>query len=622
MGNSCRTDKISTSNYGDFCPLRIATLYADIDESINKRKKIDTIVEYFMRPYYGYNLDILCIQGIRNYKILKEIILAFKKRLEQYNDDNRAWFGKTIYLEYYPDIDSDKLHDNDLYWSTSESDNEIHYYDKLIVSRHNILQSANVHIGTNKSDYDTNDNTNFLRPNNNDSDDISNIYKYVQVVNLNIDGTFLSLYNIELEDDSIGISNNKERGKQIQEIKKIIDCNRKKFVEARMRQFVHGDNTYIASNRDLHIITGMFHINEIKNGSLNTEYNRTLHTLNSLDTHKWVAALRKETLPTTTNTRFTKDIYTMLVSQNLMAYQDISIKSQKLFEEHKTVIISSNITKNHVDMNQFTNYPEDTVFMLYKPNIKQFSDKKIEGNKNSHDLFNNPPNNQSNGTTKFMDQKNHSVANDSNVHFTYRANTHVNKNSEPLSRGPRMKPTQTTTYRNNTLNSNQKMNMNQLLNPASDQTMKPKSGQTLHCAEIQSQAEIKLDDKKNLKHTPSHKSTDSRNSQDVSLLQRLAIDTRNGPTNDQDHGAENHDVEYHDDNNSDDDVANKEILFMMNKHKMSQSSLPRQATTLSHISSTPVGRNVGLSRQTDPITTATSPAPVILNPGIPLINNN
>ena len=410
MGNCNKTSNKDTNDiYNDFCPYRIATLYADIDETINKKKKISAIVEYFMRAYYGYNIDILCIQGIHGYKILKEIVYEFKKRINQYNDENTMGYNKAIYLEYYPDVDCSKFENKGIYWSTSESDVNIKYRDKLIISRHAILQSVDMQISrkyaNRLANIDTLNNsqrrehmhvtTNIL---NNDSDDIYSDYKYIQIVNINVDGILVSVYNVELESDNIGISNNKERKIQLQEIKKAIDTNRNNLINPSMRKFVHGDSMFVAANRDIHIVTGMFHINEIKNDEINDEYNRMILSLNFLDMNRWIGLLRKENIRVTTNVKFTKDIYSFLVSQDINDIDDISVRSQKIFERHKIVIISSNITKNYIDMNQFTYYPEDTVLLLYRPNITLFSenlDKYIKNRDNKHTLSN---------TTKFMDQ--------------------------------------------------------------------------------------------------------------------------------------------------------------------------------------------------------------------------
>jgi hypothetical protein len=458
MGNRNNTQSKLSSDYSDFCPLRIATLYADIDESINKRKKIDTIIEYFMRPYHGYNIDVLCIQGIYSYKILRELVSSFKKYIEEYNDENRMKYNKTVYLEYYPDVEIEQHRENSTYWSTSEFDDSANYYDKLIISRHTILQSADVQIGSIKrinnmlsqsqelmqknynhvpinqlnasnilsdvlrardiqaqqssvlrTQEQYNINNSKLMINNNDSDESCNIHKYVQMVNLNVDGTFVSIYNIDLDDDNVGISNNKERRIQIHDIKNIIECNRNNSLDYNMRQFVHGDNTFISTNRDIHIVTGMFHINDIKNEIVNSEYTKTMTTLNAIDMNRWVMTLRKDFSHVTSNIKYTNDVYTLLISATLAKCQDIMLRSQKLFEEHKMVIISSNVAKNYVDLNQFTNYPVDTVMMLYRPNIELFSDRIAKfsiANNNQKNIKNF---NKENITTKFMDQMQRSV---------------------------------------------------------------------------------------------------------------------------------------------------------------------------------------------------------------------
>jgi len=410
MGNIFSRNGIETLEYTDFCPLRIVTLNIDIDESINKRSKIKTMVKYFMKSHNGYFIDVMCIQGIRNVKILKEIIAAFKHRIEKYNNDIKHNFGRSIYLEYYPEIDVSNKTDNNIYWSTSESGDSVTYYDKLIISRHSILQSADVPIGRNRSDV-FNKHDMDLMINASDSDDISNMYKYIQVVNLNVDGTFVSIYNIELENDSIGISNTKERRRQLQDIKNIIDMNRSQSLHEEMRQFIYGDNTYIACNRDIHLVTGLFHINEVKNGELSSEYIRLCASLNSLDTHRWIASLRKDTHFYESNVRFTKDSYTMLISKNIASNPDAKLRSQKLYELHKCVVINSSIPKHIVDMNQYTNYPEDTLIMLYKPNINLIPNKRLntvtKNKKREKSLSGN--------TSRFMDQVNSRIVAENKV---------------------------------------------------------------------------------------------------------------------------------------------------------------------------------------------------------------
>jgi hypothetical protein len=399
MGKCYSTDNKNTLDYSNFCPLRVASLYADIDESINKEKKINIIVDYFMKSYYGYNLDVFCIQGIHSYRILKEILAAFKKRIEKHNNDNYMGYNNAIYVEYCPDINTDNVQTGTM-WNTSELEDEITYYDKIIISRHRILQTYDIQIGTERHTNIKTFDSSLMK--NNLDEDSDTIYKYIQIVNINVDGTFVSIYNVELEDDNIGISNIKERKNQLRDLNTMIRLNKKLSNEKDMRVFEHGDNMFIATDRKLHIVTGMFHINAIKNGTINQEYNKLCSILSGFDTHRWMRELLKK--PNTSlgisNVRFTKDSYTFIVSEPLLQHQKISDKALLLFTTHKTVIISSNITKNHVDMNQFTNYPEDTVFMLYRPDI-ELCDNKFINNKKQKKHYNIR---NSNNTTQFMDQ--------------------------------------------------------------------------------------------------------------------------------------------------------------------------------------------------------------------------
>jgi hypothetical protein len=398
MGKCYSTINTNKLDYNNFCPLRIASLYADIDESINKEKKINIIVDYFMKSYYAYNLDVFCIQGIHSFKILKELLSAFKKRISTHNNNNYMGYNNAIYVEYSPNINTENT-DNDIMWNTSELGDEIKYYDKIIISRHRILQNYDIQIGTERQiNMKTIDSG--LMKNNIDSE-ADTIYKYIQIVNLNVDGTFVSIYNVELENDTIGISNIKERKKQLKDLKMMINLNKKLCSHEEMRIFEHGDNMFVASNRNLHIVTGMFHINAIKNGSINPEYNKLCSILSGFDTHRWVCELLKK--PNTSlgisNVKFTKDSYTFIVSEPLLQHQKMTDRELLLFKNHKTVIISSNIAKNHVDMNQFTNYPEDTLFMLYRPDI-ELCDTKFNNNKQKK--YYNKRN--SNNTTQFIEQ--------------------------------------------------------------------------------------------------------------------------------------------------------------------------------------------------------------------------
>jgi hypothetical protein len=395
MGSfSSKFKKKKIPGYDKFNPIRIASIYADINESINKSKKINTIVEYFLKKFYGYDLDVLCIQGIKTPKIMREILKTFKIKINKYNDENynfRLGYESAIYLEYFPDIEFDEEESNNMYWSTSENGDDYDFFDKIIITRHTILQQSNIIIETVRENDDNHsskilsNDTTIIR--NDESDDYQNVPTYVQCVNINVNGTFMSIYNIELEDDNIGINNKSIRKKQLFELRNIIEDNRRKiFVNQDLRKFINGDHTYLACNRDLHIVTGMFHINEYKNNIINSEYTKSLDILSSIDIHKWIASLKKDNDKDNTNIRMTRDSYIYLCSENVKRENDIQKKSMLMFKNHKLVITSSNIMKNQVDMNQFNNYPLDVLFMVFKPDISIYRSSNSDNFKN-HNIF-------------------------------------------------------------------------------------------------------------------------------------------------------------------------------------------------------------------------------------------
>jgi hypothetical protein len=361
----CTSNYDKTIQHADLIPFRIASIYVDIDDTINKIHKINTIIDYFMKPYYGNYIDVLCIQGIHNYRVLKELLKAFRERVKTYNDGCKNTCNKTLYLEYYPDIKNLTETLNSTTCSTTDFDINNNYHNKLIISRYAILQSSNIFLDIQP---EHKDDIKFIH---NDID-TSIIDKYIQLVNLNVEGTYISIYNIDLKEDNIGINNTKERQTQIHKINKIINNNRMNASKPETRQFIYGDTTYIACDRNIHIITGMFNIDKYKNSLLSPEYTKLCSILNGIDINQLVSIIKNDNIQHHTNARFTKNTYTFLISDsNNTAQYDTEQFTKTLFADHKLVIINSIIATHIVDMNKFINYPEDTLFMLYKPKINK-----------------------------------------------------------------------------------------------------------------------------------------------------------------------------------------------------------------------------------------------------------
>ena len=373
-----RQSKSTTSSINsDFCPLRVASIYVDLGESINKKKKIKAMINYFMHDYYGYKIDVLCLQGIKSYKILKELIGEFKSYIAEHND-KYAKNGQDVYLEYFPDIEIQE-NQNEMNWSTSETE-ETDFYDKLIITRHEILSKATPPLGVRENGIDGYSYMNnypsheYLKRGetilySRDSDSMYDGRRHIQVANLNVNGTYVSIYNVELKSDVKGIRSSKERKAQIFDLKELINQNAENSKDDRVREFEYGDDRDVAHNRNLHIVTGMFHINEMRNDEFNPEYIRTVKILEGLDTHRWVMAFRNRSQPEPTNVKLSKDSYTMMISTPLLDISDLRGKAKTIYHQYKTIVTSSIIMRTTVDMGYFTNYPIDTLFMIYKPKI-------------------------------------------------------------------------------------------------------------------------------------------------------------------------------------------------------------------------------------------------------------
>ena len=326
----CKSKSDITHN--ELFPFRIATIHVDIDDTINKKHKINTLIEYFMKPYFNNYIDILCIQGIQNFHILKEILNAFKECIEIYNMIHK----KNIYLEYYPDIKRTYK------TCSTEYDLQPEYHNKIIISRHTILQSSDVHMKHAKD-------------------------KYIQLINIHVNGVYMSIYNIDLKEDSNGINNSKDRHIQLNEIAKIIEINKQNAAHDAYRQYQYGDATYIARDRNIHIVAGIYNIDKFKNSQLSSEYIKISSILGGIDINQWIMNVKKDNTQYHTNTRFTKNTFTFLICKNNQIDDVEFIKN--IFNNHKMLILNSTIATHIIDMNQFINYPEDTLFMLYKPQI-------------------------------------------------------------------------------------------------------------------------------------------------------------------------------------------------------------------------------------------------------------
>jgi hypothetical protein len=176
-------------------------------------------------------------------------------------------------------------------------------------------------------------------------------------------------------------------------LRTIINNNRELLLNEDNRYYEYNGQKYIAVNKNIHFITGIFHINYIKNNNINNEYLSIIDCLNGIDIHSYITNIKKKNIINEfTNIKFTKNSYIFLSSpeiENINKITDMEKLSIEIYEKHKITFISSNIMKKHVDMNQFSNYPIDTVLLITKSKQKIYKKKYTNNNlrDNSFDKF-------------------------------------------------------------------------------------------------------------------------------------------------------------------------------------------------------------------------------------------
>jgi hypothetical protein len=344
----------------EFVSLKISSMFVELDDSINKNRKINTLIEFFIKSYSKRDLDILCVQGIRKYKILCEVIEKFKKSIENFNDSKSKLYNKNrnkkiSKLYYYPDIVTPCNFNSEKGWNTTQLDNENKFFDKLIISKYELLQSSNAELG----------------------EDVLNEFKYVQFVNININGIFISVYNIELTEDNLGVDNSKERTREISNIIKITEINREMSKETSMRKYLNGNDLHVAEYYDVHIFAGLFNIPEIRDNVYNYEYLNMINSLEVIDCHRLIKVMKNNKSNLVSNSRYTKNSYILLNSIDIFDDKDIKNIFSKIYKNNKVIIRNANILDNYVDMSTFSNYPLETHFSLKKLDKCKYIEEKF-----------------------------------------------------------------------------------------------------------------------------------------------------------------------------------------------------------------------------------------------------
>jgi len=338
---------------------RVSTFYVDMSNTFAKDKNISELVEYFFTNHNGYEMDIMCLQGIANIDVCKDIIKSFKKKVNIIN--NKIKTNNKLELYYYPhDNNNNTSTDEYETWSLSDqtSDDES-TYGKLIISRHKSI----IYIEDNK--YIKRDNRTKLLKRMNTLSYITNISRQenndkIQVINVCIEGIIISVYNVNIAqgfNDS-----NIEYNDRIKNLNNFIDVTSQEILS-----YCNINGTTNFDNRSIHLLCGNFNINEMKNNSINKSYVKLIKKLNAIDIFRYVTGMRGKNslkIKYDTNILFSRNNYLLMHVNNIDKLDDVKAIGKELYDEYGILIIDANI--NHFVKNLFIHFPTDAVILIKK----------------------------------------------------------------------------------------------------------------------------------------------------------------------------------------------------------------------------------------------------------------
>ena len=340
-------------------PFRVSTFYVDMSNTFAKDKNISELVEYFFASHNGYEMDVMCLQGIANVDIYKDIIKFFKRKTNEHN--NKIKTNQKLELYYYPhDNNNNTSTDEYETWSLSDqtSDDES-TCGKLIISRHKSI----IYIEDNK--YIKRDKrakslrrmntlscvTNISNQNKNDK---------IQVINICVQGIIISIYNVSMTQSFNG--NNIEYNDRIKNLNNFMDVTSQEILSYCN---INGNNNF--DNRCIHILCGNFNINEMKNNSINKSYVRLIKKLNAIDIFRYVTGMRGKNslkIKYDTNILFSRNNYLLIHVGNIDKLDDVKAIGKNLYDEYGILIIDTNINQFMRDL--FIHFPTDAVILFKK----------------------------------------------------------------------------------------------------------------------------------------------------------------------------------------------------------------------------------------------------------------
>lgn len=337
MGNICnkcvkkKVPNESTINlFDNMISLKICSFNARLIQTPQNEYRLAELIEYITTDTY----DVMCIQGIYDNKILRYIV----KQIFNFNVRSEK-----IKLSIFPTLDffymNSKSERDILKITWSDSNNfEMKGISSLTITKHTILNGTKINFSIDSS------------PN-------SGLY----ICNIIYNNIIISIYNISLENDNIGILNSSVRQEQIKNIKDKINLN---------VDHINNDEIYQKyDKRNIHILCCLSNIMEIYNNDINQEYLYFIRTLKCIDTYRYIQTIkdiRPDISKDITNKGGYRSNYILLYVNDISNTININDISEKIYKKRKIVIFDTSVDKTMI---LYEDYPISTNFLVEKSSI-------------------------------------------------------------------------------------------------------------------------------------------------------------------------------------------------------------------------------------------------------------
>ena len=331
MGNIfTKKNNIKNDHFKDYDTFAICTLNTRFTQSANYKEKISILTDFV----FNSNYDVICLQGINDYKLLRLVVKNIFTHNLTTNDLHKLTtypLIETFYVVTDSDIGGEILK---VTWSNSD-DTNISEINSLIITKHNIISGTKIVTSQSFSEKD------------------KNFY----LVNIEFNGVLISICNATLQNDFIGISNFPTRKIQINQLRDTILQN---------NDNIKSDNIYKnCVYRNINIICCQANINELYNNDINGEYLYFTRTLKALDSFRYVKTIKGKPVDSldSTNVSGTRSNYILLTNLNTQDFNDIRNIYKALYSDQKIIIINSVVIP---EIRSYDDYPVVTTLMIKK----------------------------------------------------------------------------------------------------------------------------------------------------------------------------------------------------------------------------------------------------------------